>query len=90
MPEAEKQAHKGRPRGPGRIARRDGYVLVRDPRDPEHWIYQHRLVAEQRLGRKLLHNEKIRHLNGDHSDNNPRNLLLVVETVTPLLRAVNG
>jgi hypothetical protein len=45
----------------------------------EGYVYEHRLIAEQFMGRKLTDDEDVHHLNGDRSNNLPRNLL-VLET----------
>lgn len=46
----------------------------------DKWILEHRYVMEQQLGRKLLSNENIHHINGDTLDNRPGNLELWVSS----------
>jgi hypothetical protein len=59
---------------------------------PEHpdadvrgYIYEHRLVAERMLGRRIGRHEHVHHINGDKRDNRPENLE-VVDAPTHRLR----
>lgn len=48
-----------------------GYVIVGNNK------YEHRLVAEVQLGRKLFHNEIVHHINGKPGDNRVENLCVM-------------
>ena len=56
-----------------------GYVQIRTEAGngkKGKYTYEHRLVMEQMLGRKLLANETVHHKNGIRNDNRPENLEL--------------
>lgn len=61
------------------IVASNGYVLVfvgkaHHLADVRGYAYEHRVVAEQLLGRELLAGEQIHHINGVKTDNRPANL----------------
>jgi len=62
----------------GRTVDKSGYVLVLMPDHPHAnnagYVREHRLIAEQMLGRPLLAMEVVHHKNDIRSDNRPENL----------------
>jgi hypothetical protein len=65
--------------GPGsRRKRWDGYIEVYYPKHPDApkggWMLEHRLVAEQKYGRRIGKGEHIHHIDGMKDNNNPDNL----------------
>ena len=55
-----------------------GYVRIYAPEHPEAntrgFCYEHRIIAEQQIGRRLAHNEVVHHKNRIRWDNRPSNL----------------
>ena len=66
----------------GRIKAKNGYILVYRPAHPfarhwnKHYVAEHRLVMEKKLGRYLTNKEVVHHINGIRDDNRIENLKL--------------
>jgi hypothetical protein len=64
----------------GRYKRWDGYIYVYKPKHPHAtsrgYVFEHRYVMEQCLGRLLKRTERIHHINGKKDDNRLENLKL--------------
>lgn len=63
----------------GRSIASNGYVLVRvgasyHLADVRGYAYEHRIAAENEIGRKLRPGEQVHHKNGNKQDNRPNNL----------------
>lgn len=63
----------------GRSLASNGYVLIRvgvdhHLADVRGYAYEHRLVAEAKLGRRLLPGEQVHHIDHDKVNNAPENL----------------
>jgi hypothetical protein len=66
----------------GRHVSSHGYVKFLlapgDPRaDSKGYAYEHRIVAEEKIGRSLETDETVHHINGMRVDNRPENIMVV-------------
>lgn len=57
-----------------------GYILILKPKHPfrnkKGYVFEHRLVMEEFLGRELSLEEVVHHINGNISDNRIENIML--------------
>lgn len=65
----------------GRLIDKDGYVLIHQKGHPNarkhtHYVFEHRLVMEEALGRILLPTEVVHHKDGNKQNNSIENLQL--------------
>ena len=65
----------------GRTVASNGYLLVKRPGHPmadcRGYVYEHRLVASEMVGRPLRDGEIVHHRDGDPLNNSPANLEIV-------------
>lgn len=64
----------------GRYITKEGYVVIYSLGHPhpksENYVYEHRLVMEEHLGRFLLQSDIVHHIDGNRSNNVIANLML--------------
>lgn len=53
-----------------------GYIYHYD-KTQKKIVFEHRTVAEQKIGRSLTKNDIVHHLDGDKENNNPDNLVVI-------------
>lgn len=70
--------------GTGRTINPRGYVMILNPEYPNdnrpQYIQEHRLVMAAHLGRPLLPEEIVHHINGEKTDNRVENLQLMTQS----------
>lgn len=78
----------------GRTVHKRGYVMLHAPHHPRArkgaYVFEHIIVMEERLGRYLLPNETVHHLNGVRDDNRPENLELWTSPQPSGIRATDA
>ena len=78
----------------GRVVDVDGYVLVKQNDHPHAtkagYVREHRLVMERELGRYLDPTEVVDHIDGNTSNNDPRNLRLFASNAEHLRVTLKG
>lgn len=64
----------------GRTIASNGYVLIKCPGHPmadcRGYVYEHRLIAAQTLGRPLMPGEQVHHKDGNPLNNAPENIVV--------------
>ena len=77
----------------GRYIDKSGYVKIRKLKHPKvthnGYIFEHRLVMEEHLGRFLKKGEVVHHLNGIKDDNRIKNLKLMKDSEHKKLHKLN-
>ena len=79
----EKLGHNFNWKG-GRTKNAAGYIFIHSPEHPfstkKGYVREHRLVAEEALGRYMETDEKVHHINGIKDDNRNQNLLICTDS----------
>jgi hypothetical protein len=67
------------------------YKMIRMPDHPRAWrngfVPEHIVIAEDMIQRPIAEYECVHHINGDHKDNHPDNLIVLAEKLHVTLHA---
>jgi len=76
----------------GKMLNCRGYIEIRDPKHhrakTNGYVYEHILVAEDKIGRRLKEKEVVHHIDGNRSNNNPSNIEAMPLSEHMRLRAI--
>lgn len=79
----------------GRLIDKDGYILIHVKNHPcnrkhTNYIFEHRLVMENHIGRYLLPQEVVHHIDGNKQNNSIENLQLFANNADHLRHELKG